>query len=528
MENKVDTKKIHEWLIKDQYSYGEWGKHEISNPTEEPRTLEHSKLKPHFFSSMYAFYSLISTNAEKGSWFDNYMKWINSIRNEQGYWTSASGSEVPFGSSRGWSNVINIRHTAKGLDLLLLTEEFVGEDTPILMHVLKSQKENGAFTQLIDGSVDIWSTAYAMNLLIRLLDEKYLKITKPRALSIDLWKSEISTALKRAHAWIVSQVDMNGLWNINDRDPMWISEAVIIELGAYLSLTEPELCSRTIERLLEEKTQRQSTILYGAILVFNTLSIAKQVEVIRRVEALLSEPKDSFQDMMEATSLCKISYLKNNVGILDFYKKISGGHESCLIELAHWKESDYFNWSVKNFRNESISLKSSTPISLTITWQIVKELISEYKRIIEYNRGWKLLWKEKGKHQNEDFVQIDFYRIANTLCNQYDISTIREPETGRGPADFTFINGIKQTILVEFKLANNSALSGKFLYQLSEYMRGLGINSAFIVIIGFGESEDMMETINDKISNFLNQNNNLFVEAIFIDANYRVGASIID
>ena len=64
-------KSIQEWIINDQYQYGEWGKHEVTNPTDEPRTMELSRLKPHFFSSMYAYYSLIATNAEDGPWKKN-------------------------------------------------------------------------------------------------------------------------------------------------------------------------------------------------------------------------------------------------------------------------------------------------------------------------------------------------------------------------------------------------------------------------------------------------------------------------
>ena len=39
---------IHNLLIKDQYDQGEWRRHQVLNPTDEPRTFPDSEIKPHF------------------------------------------------------------------------------------------------------------------------------------------------------------------------------------------------------------------------------------------------------------------------------------------------------------------------------------------------------------------------------------------------------------------------------------------------------------------------------------------------
>ena len=44
MENTLST--LRDWLINDQHEYGEFGKHEIVNPTDLPRTFEMSQIKP--------------------------------------------------------------------------------------------------------------------------------------------------------------------------------------------------------------------------------------------------------------------------------------------------------------------------------------------------------------------------------------------------------------------------------------------------------------------------------------------------
>ncbi len=516
---------MHKWLIEDQYSHGEWGKHEIICSNDKVRTLEDSKLKPHFFSSMYAFYTLVSTGCKNTECLIKYKKWFYSLRDENGYWRSASGSEIPFGRKRGWSSVINIRHTAKGLDLLLLSNEFVSDDVEVLKHILDSQHLNGAFPQLMDGPSDLWSTAYVMNLLIRLIEDNNLRLTKPRNIKIGRWKSELSNKLNKAQAWIVSQINLEHLWQIGDKDYTWISEAVIIELGAYFSRKEPELCNEALKVLLDEKKENQATILYGALLVFNTLTNETQMQVIKRIGNLLRDPPMEYQDMIEATSLCKLAFLNTNVGVLEFYKDISGGHESCMKELKAWDESDYFVWCVQKYIVTVNNTNKTSFQIMTYVWQTIKGIIIDYKRIVEYDRGWRMLWKNKEEHQNESYIQVDFFRIAKTLCDKHGILAIREPETGRGPVDFLFSNGLNHKVLVEFKIAKNLSGNCGFLNQLIEYMHGLMVCSCFLVIFCFDEDEKIIRKINKCINEYIKEDNSFFIESIFIDARYKIGAS---
>lgn len=59
MENTLST--LRDWLINDQHEYGEFGKHEIVNPTDLPRTFEMSQIKPNIFSSIIAYSTLCAT-----------------------------------------------------------------------------------------------------------------------------------------------------------------------------------------------------------------------------------------------------------------------------------------------------------------------------------------------------------------------------------------------------------------------------------------------------------------------------------
>jgi hypothetical protein len=124
----------------------------------------------------------------------SFTDWMDSLRDDEGFWRSAAGSPVPMGGGRGWSSAINVRHTAKGLDLLLLQDRFCTQDAEVLHYILDNQGEDGSFPQVVGGDSDIWATAYAMNLLIRALSDSRAKATAPRRKDPQQWSSELTTS----------------------------------------------------------------------------------------------------------------------------------------------------------------------------------------------------------------------------------------------------------------------------------------------------------------------------------------------
>lgn len=151
-----------EWLLSDQYSYGEWGRCESNDPTADLRDYSVSKIKPNLFISCQAALALESTGNEDRSSVVRFFDWLGKLRDsESGFWTSASGAQVPMGGFRGWSEVKNVRHTAKALDMYLLRGIFTPGDAPVLHQLLEFQANDGSFPQHPSGSSDLWSTAYA-------------------------------------------------------------------------------------------------------------------------------------------------------------------------------------------------------------------------------------------------------------------------------------------------------------------------------------------------------------------------------
>lgn len=514
------------WLINDQYSHGEMGRCEATNPTDDPRNFQLSRIKPNLFISSQAILSLLATGCTQQDVFEKFFGWLNRLRRPDGYWTSASGSMIPAGKGRGWSEVKNIRHTAKALDLLFLRGEFVPEDALILHNILSTQRESGAFPQHPDGHDDIWSTAYLVNLIIRSLHPLNIPKTLPRNTTEEAWATMLRSRLDRARAWICSQINKDGLWHLGDSDPFWITEAVLSEIGADLSINRPDFCRQIASRLIERIDRSRTLAIWGLLLILHTLNAEQQRTILTLVNDMAQAdlPKDTF----DVSSYCKLLWLSSQPHILNYYIIESLGHESTLKSWAPWNRTEYFKWciekAIKERENKNLMFNAN-PANRAEAWCTVAYILNSFKRQIEEHRGWELLWVDSKTPRNEKAVQISFWNLVNLICEKEGL-LVREPDTGAGPVDFEFVNGFHEKILIEFKLASNQRLEHGIKVQLPTYMKAQNIDSAFVVIIGFTEKDLIAyENVVDIISDYLKNNPKFYIESFYIDASRRKSAS---
>lgn len=104
---------------------------------------------------------------------------------------------------------------------------------------------------------------------------------------------------------------------------------------------------------------------------------------------------------------------------------------------------------------------------------------------VENERGWENLWEEnKTKPVNEKKVQNHFWSSITLYLQEQRIKYSRETETGSGPVDFSFENGINTRVFVEFKLASSSSVKGECIAQIKSYMRTGKSDSACLVGLG--------------------------------------------
>lgn len=331
MKNTLST--FRKWLINDQYEYGEFGKHEIVNPTDLPRTFEMSQIKPNIFSSIVAYSSLCTTGTIPNSVQEAFHEWLEKIRSNSGYWTSASGKIMPFSGFAGWASNNNLRHTAKCLDYYLLRGTFGYQDAIIFNDIITCQLDDGSFPQFKGMDSDLWSTAYFVNLLIRATMEQNLNATLPRGKKASLWKNELTNKLNRAIEWLLHKLDSDSMWGIQGADRVSITLAMMVEVGGYLALHNPEACSAVIRTLIESQ-QTSPLFVYVACLAIDTLKPTEQASIIKLYEDTLKTPSITPNDLLEATSLCKLHFIKKDFGLLLYYRDLSNGHESQMISLV--------------------------------------------------------------------------------------------------------------------------------------------------------------------------------------------------
>jgi len=114
----------------------------------------------------------------------------------------------------------------------------------------------------------------------------------------------------------------------------------------------------------------------------------------------------------------------------------------------------------------------------------VESIINQFKKCVESNEGYFLLFNDDGKARGERACQTFFWGIADTMCKTLkgpDISP--ECKTGRGSIDFKFSQGYIKKIHVEIKLARNPKIYKGLEKQLPIYMEAEEIEKGFYVVI---------------------------------------------
>jgi hypothetical protein len=97
---------------------------------------------------------------------------------------------------------------------------------------------------------------------------------------------------------------------------------------------------------------------------------------------------------------------------------------------------------------------------------LLSEMLTKFKRFIESQRGWSLLWNSDGSEKPEEAAQLVFLGMAQHYLRLFDVELDREVELGRGPVDFKLSSGARVGLLIEVKKAHN----GKFWLGLDSQL----------------------------------------------------------
>ena len=107
------------------------------------------------------------------------------------------------------------------------------------------------------------------------------------------------------------------------------------------------------------------------------------------------------------------------------------------------------------------------------------------KHVIEDQGGQRLFYINGKPVQREVDLHVMF-RLT-WFDNDHDLNA--EVNNGRGPVDFKVSKGRKNSNLVEFKLAKNTALEKNLQHQVQIYEKASDAKSSIKVIMHFSDSE---------------------------------------
>lgn len=174
--------------------------------------------------------------------------------------------------------------------------------------------------------------------------------------------------------------------------------------------------------------------------------------------------------------------------LIDYYikSKEENGDSAVSISSEYVKESeDYY---IENISTLIDILQSKTQFYSIEESDSYKEAIKRgiyLKDVIENKDGYKSFYVNGLPIKREADDQIA-YRLV-WYGTKYDVN--REPNNGRGPADFTVSMGSNNKTVVEMKLASNSKLRQNLEKQAEIYAKANNTEKIVKIIIFFTEDE---------------------------------------
>lgn len=156
---------------------------------------------------------------------------------------------------------------------------------------------------------------------------------------------------------------------------------------------------------------------------------------------------------------------------------------------------------------------------------VTREIIKQYKMMIEDNHMYWLLYNDNHKFRNEKAAQLLFYMMAHSYCMANNIDLSRECDPGVGELDFKLSNGFHKKVLIEIKKASSSSLLPSYVRQLPAYEKAeRTVNSFYLVIKDKPSTNANITKLQNKKLEMENQGKT-FPEIVIIDAIEKPSAS---
>ena len=114
---------------------------------------------------------------------------------------------------------------------------------------------------------------------------------------------------------------------------------------------------------------------------------------------------------------------------------------------------------------------------------ITREIVRQYKSMIEDNHMYWLLYNDDHTFRDEKAAQLLFFMMAHFYCLANNIDLSRECNPGVGELDFKLSCGFNKKVLIEVKKASSGSLMAGFTKQLPAYEIAERTAESFYLVI---------------------------------------------
>jgi hypothetical protein len=182
------------------------------------------------------------------------------------------------------------------------------------------------------------------------------------------------------------------------------------------------------------------------------------------------------------------------------------------------------------WHEESRKFAKQNPLSLQPAkttdevYGVVQQICQHFKHLVEQKGLDDLLFDSEGRAKPEKASQLLFFGVADAHCVANNLDISREPQTGRGPADFKVSKGYHERVIVEVKLSSNGKYLDGLVAQLPTYLKAEQANQGVLLLIKIGEHDRKVQRIT-KFHRKLKKAGNHMPDLIVVDAAEKLSAS---
>jgi hypothetical protein len=133
-----------------------------------------------------------------------------------------------------------------------------------------------------------------------------------------------------------------------------------------------------------------------------------------------------------------------------------------------------------------LKLKTHSTEFLGDVFDIVKEIVRQFRHLVENHGLNKELYRSNRAPRHESTAQRLFFAVAYAYCRANDVDVSPEIDTGNGKIDFKLSRGFDDRVLVEIKLSTNPNVVSGYQTQLEVYKAAEETLKAIYLVIDVG------------------------------------------